>query len=280
MAKLFVGTENGSDVLMHYEDVGSGPPVILIHGWLLSGRAWEPQVPSLVDAGYRVITIDRRGYGKSSQPWGGHDYDTWADDIGLLIDHLGLEGVTLVGFSMAGGEVARYVARHGTSRLAGAVLASSVTPFLHITADNPQGGVDDASLQGIVDAMTDDRVAFVDGFLRDYYSTPGRTDLISEQQRQYHLHIAEFASPRALIEGARQFSLTDFRADLAGFDVPTLIIHGSGDVIVPFDVSARRTHEAIAGSELVVIEGAPHGMNATHPAEFNAALLGFLVTAR
>jgi non-heme chloroperoxidase len=276
MARINVGTENSMDIDLHYDDVGSGPPVVLVHGWPLSGRSWEAQVPALVDAGYRVITYDRRGFGWSSQPWGGYDYDTFAADLHALVEHLDLRDITLVGFSMGGGEVARYVGTHGSERVSRAVFAAAVPPFLHVNDDNPDGGLDDATIQGFIDGIRGDRVQFLDGFLTGFFAAGDRTDLVSEPARRYLLDIAEFASPKGTEDCVKAFSYTDFRDDLTRFDIPTLVIHGDSDAIVPFEVSGRRTHEGIDGSELVVVEGAPHGLNATHAGPFNDALLGFL----
>lgn len=263
-------------VNLHYEDHGAGKPVVLIHGWPLSGRSWEAQVPALVDAGHRVISYDRRGFGLSSQPWEGYDYDTLSADLHALIEHLDLREITLVGFSMGGGEVARYVGSHGTERVRKAAFAAAIPPFLHKTDANPDGGLDDATIQGFVDALHADRVGFIDSFLHNFFAAGERTDLISEPARLYNRHVAEFASPKGTIDCVRAFSHTDFRDDLKRFDIPTLVIHGDSDAIVPLEVSGRRTHKAIAGSELVVIEGAPHGVNATHPEQFNRALVDFL----
>ena len=276
MAKLQVGTENDAPIEIYYEDHGSGSPVVLVHGWPLSGRSWEAQVGPLVDAGHRVVTYDRRGFGWSSQPWDGYDYDTFTADLHALMEHLDLRDVTLVGFSMGGGEVARYVGTHGTDRVARAVFAAAVPPFLLKTDDNPDGGLDEATIASFQDGVTGDRLAFLDGFTRSFFAAGDRTDLISEQGRQYARDIAAFASPKGTLDCITAFSRTDFRGDLERFDLPALVIHGDSDAIVPFEVSGRRTHEAIAGSELVLIEGGPHGLNATHADEFNRALLDFL----
>jgi pimeloyl-ACP methyl ester carboxylesterase len=276
MAKLQVGTENDAPIELYYEDHGSGSPVVLVHGWPLSGRSWEAQVGPLVDAGHRVVTYDRRGFGWSSQPWDGYDYDTFTADLHALMEHLDLRDVTLVGFSMGGGEVARYVGTHGTDRVARAVFAAAVPPFLLKTDDNPDGGLDEATIASFQDGVTGDRLAFLDGFTRNFFAAGDRTDLISEQGRQYARDIAAFASPKGTLDCITAFGRTDFRGDLERFDLPSLVIHGDSDAIVPFEVSGRRTHEAIAGSELVVVEGGPHGLNATHAEEFNRALLAFL----
>jgi pimeloyl-ACP methyl ester carboxylesterase len=276
MPTLTVGNENGSPIDLYYEDHGSGRPVVLIHGWPLSGRSWEKQVPALIDAGHRVVTYDRRGFGSSSQPWSGYDYDTFAADLDALLAHLDLRDVTLVGFSMGGGEVARYLGRHGSERVAQAVFAGAVPPYLYKTDDNPDGGLDDATVQGFLDGVTGDRVAFLDGFVTTFFTAGSRSDLISEPSRLYHREIAEFASPKGTLECIKAFSYTDFRDDLAKIDVPTLVIHGDSDAIVPFEVSGKRTAEAVKDSRTVVVEGGPHGFNATHAEEFNRALLDFV----
>ena len=276
MAFLKVGEENSSPIESYYEDHGSGSPVVLMHGWPLSGRSWENQVPALVSAGYRVITYDRRGFGSSSQPWTGYDYDTFAADLDELLTALDLRDVTLVGFSMGGGEVARYIGNYGTGRVSKAVLAAAVPPYLYQSEDNPGGGLDDATIQQFEDGVRGDRIAFLEEFTKNFFTAGDRDDLVSEPSRLYHRDIAAFASPKGTLECIGAFGRTDFREDLEKFDVPTLIIHGDSDGIVPFEVSGRRSHETIPNSSLALIEGAPHGLNATHPEDFNRALLDFL----
>ncbi len=276
MPRLEVATDNGRPVELHYQDVGAGRPVVLIHGWPLSGRSWEAQVGPLVAAGHRVVTYDRRGFGASSQPWDGYDYDTFTADLHALLEHLDLRDVALVGFSMGGGEVVRYLATHGTDRVSRAVLAAAVPPYLYRSDDNPDGGQDDATIDQIRQGDVTDRLAFLDGFTRDYFTAGDRGLVVSEQQRQYALHIAEFASPKGTLDCITAFGRTDFRGDVAAVTVPTLVVHGDSDAIVPFEVSGRRSHELIPDSELVVIEGGPHGVNASHPEQFNEALIGFL----
>lgn len=275
MTKLHVGTENNDPIELHYEDYGTGKPLVLIHGWPLSGRSWENQIPALVEAGYRVITYDRRGFGESSQPWGGYDYDTFTADLHTLIEHLDLREVTLIGFSMGGGEVARYISTYGTERVAKAVLAAAVPPFLYKSDDNPDGVLDDAAIAGFLSGITEDRIAFLDGFTVNFFSAEG-TLKVSEFQRIYARDIAAFASPKATAECVNAFGATDFRPDLAKFTIPTLVIHGDSDAIVPFEASGKRAHEAINGSELVLIAGGPHGINASHAQQFNQALIDFL----
>jgi len=276
MGRITVGEENGTPLELSYEDRGSGQPVILIHGWPLSGRSWEQQVPALVEDGHRVITYDRRGFGASSQPWEGYDYDTFAADLHRLIELLDLTDVTLVGFSMGGGEVARYVGQYGTERVTKAVFAAAVPPYLYKTADNPEGGIDDAALTGFHDGIRADRIAFVDGFVTNFFAVRGTTDLVSEPLRSYNVAVAAAASPKGTLDCTTAFTKTDFRGDLTAFTIPTLVIHGDSDAIVPFEVSGRRTAEAIDGSKLVLVPDAPHGLNVTHAQTFNAELLAFL----
>jgi non-heme chloroperoxidase len=278
MATVKVGEENGTPVELYYEDHGSGRPVVLIHGWPLSGRSWEHQVPALIEAGHRVVTYDRRGFGWSSQPWAGYDYDTFTADLHALLEHLDLREVTLVGFSMGGGEVVRYLATHGTERVARAVLAAAVPPYLYKSEDNPEGGLDDATIAQFQAGVQGDRLAFLDEFTRQFFAAGDRTDLISEPQRLYARDIAAYASPKGTLDCIAAFGRTDFRPDLEGVKVPTLVIHGDADGIVPFEVSGKRSHAAIPNSGLVVIEGGPHGLNATHADEFNRALLDFLAS--
>ena len=275
MPRLPVGTENGNPIELHFEDYGVGTPVVLIHGWPLSGRSWENQVPALVEAGYRVIAYDRRGFGSSSQPWGGYDYDTFAADLDRLLQHLDLREVALVGFSMGGGEVVRYLGVYGSDRVAKAVLAAAVPPYLFKSGDNPAGALDDDAIAGFEAGVKSDRLAFLDQFASGFFSADGRLK-VSEAQRQYARDIAAFASPKATLDCIKAFGRTDFRGDLEKVTVPTLVIHGDSDAIVPFEASGKRSAEAIDGSELVLIEGGPHGINASHAEQFNQALLDFL----
>ena len=277
MSKLTVGTENRTPIELHYEDHGVGKPVVLIHGWPLSGRSWENQVPALVAAGFRVITYDRRGFGGSSQPWGGYDYDTFAADLDALMRHLDLRDATLVGFSMGGGEVARYIGTYGTERVSKAVLAAAVPPFLFKSDDNPDGALDDKAIAGFEAGVKGDRIAFLDQFTHGFFSA-GNEIKVSEAQRQYARDIAAFASPKGTLDCIAAFGRTDFRGDLKKFKVPTLVIHGDSDAIVPIEHSGKRAAAAIAGSKLVVIKGGPHGINASHADEFNRALIAFLAS--
>ena len=276
MGRLTVGSENGTPIELHYEDHGSGAPVVLIHGWPLSGRSWEAQVPALIAAGHRVITYDRRGFGQSSQPTSGYDYDTFAADLDGLLQHLDVQGATLVGFSMGGGEVVRYLSTYGDARVSKAVLAAAVPPYLYKSAENPDGGLDDATIEQFETGVKTDRLAFLEGFTKNFFAAGDKTDLVSEPLRHYSWLLAAGASPKGTLDCIAAFGRTDFRDDLAKVTVPTLVIHGDSDAIVPFEVSGKRAAESIKGSTLVVIKGGPHGINATHPQEFNAALLSFL----
>ncbi|WP_199509495.1 alpha/beta fold hydrolase [Nucisporomicrobium flavum] len=266
-------TSDGAD--LYYEDFGSGDPVVLIHGWPLSGRSWEAQIPALVADGKRVITYDRRGFGKSSQPWTGYDYDTFAADLRALLEHLDLTGVTLVGFSMGGGEVARYLGTYGTDRVSKAVFAGAVPPYLYKSDDNPDGALDDATIKQFQDGVTTDRIAFVDGFAENFFKAGG-TLKVSDNQVRYAQELAHVASAKGTLDCIAAFGLTDFRGDLAKITIPTLVIHGDSDAIVPIEHSGKRTAESIPGAKLVVIQDGPHGINASHPTEFNEALLSFL----
>ncbi|MFD9376450.1 alpha/beta fold hydrolase [Streptomyces sp. NPDC059999] len=276
MPRINVSTDKDHSVELHFEDFGRGRPVVLVHGWPLSGRSWEPQVGPLVEAGYRVITYDRRGFGSSTQPWEGYDYDTLAADLDALLTDLDLRDATLVGFSMGGGEVVRYLHNYGSSRVRQAVLAAAVPPYLHKSADNPDGGLDDAAITQFEDGVRSDRPAFLEGFVTGFFQAGEKTDLVSAAQHRYHVHLAEGASPQGTLDCIKAFARTDFRDDLARIDVPTLIVHGSQDAIVPFEVSGKRSHEALPGSTLALIEGAPHGLNLTHAQEFNRHLIDFL----
>ncbi|WP_348761848.1 alpha/beta hydrolase [uncultured Salinisphaera sp.] len=276
MAYLNVGQENSAPIELYYEDVGAGKPVVLIHGWPLSGRSWENQVMALVEAGYRVITYDRRGFGQSSQPFSGYDYDTLAADLNTLIETLDLKEATLVGFSMGGGEVARFVGNHGTARLERVVFAAAVPPYLYVSEDNPDGGLDDATIASFEDGVKTDRAAFFEDFSTNFFSTEKDGLLVSEANRVYHRNIAWAASPKGTLDCIAAFGRTDFRDDLKAIDVPVLVIHGDADGIVPLEVSGKRTADSVADGSLHVIEGGPHGINATHAQAFNEALIAFL----
>lgn len=263
-------------VRLHIEDSGgSGRPVVLIHGWPLTTQSWEPQAEVLRDAGFRVVAYDRRGFGRSDKPATGYGYDVLADDLQRVIDQCGLDDVTLVGFSMGGGEVARFASRCGAGRLHSLVFAAAVTPCLLQSAHNPEGPLTPDKARDKRQAMERDRDAYFDNFTRSFYSADGVL-LVTEQQRDAAIAQCQQSAQHAALACMDSFANTDFRADLAGIRLPTLVLHGDADAIVPLAGSGRRTHEAVAGSELVVIAGAPHGFNLSHAVVFNQALLQFL----
>lgn len=274
MPTVNAGTDGRTPVELYYEDHGDGRPVVLIHGWPLSNRSWEAQTGALVDAGFRVVAYDRRGFGWSSQPRSGYEYDTLAADLGVLMDHLDLRDATLVGFSMGGGEVARYIGTHGTDRVAQAVFAAAIPPALKQTSDNPDGGVTDEVLAGFQAEVRKDRMAFLEGFMTNFFSAGGELK-VSDAQRRYALELAQWASPKGTHDCIAAWG-SDFRADLERCDVPVLVIHGDSDAIVPVEVSGRRTAETVKDGRLHVIPGGPHGINASHAEEFNRVLLDFL----
>ena len=264
------------DVNLHVEDTGgTGRPVVLIHGWPLSGKSWSEQVPVLAQAGYRVITYDRRGFGDSDKPKTGYTYDTLAEDLHNLVLALDLDDVTLVGFSMGGGEVARYLSAYGPERVHSVVFAAAVTPYLEQTSGNPDGPLDKKTAAGFAASLTKDQDAFYDQFTTQFFSVDGELK-VAEAQRQEALALAGQADKNAALQTMTAWGTTDFRDDLTKVTVPTLVIHGDGDATVPFEGSGARTHVAVPGSELVVVPGAPHGLNVSHAAEFNEALLQFL----
>jgi pimeloyl-ACP methyl ester carboxylesterase len=275
MPYLSVDRENSGSIHLYYQDHGTGKPVLLIHGWPLSGASWEKQVPALLDAGCRVITYDRRGFGHSSHPMHGYDYDTLSGDLDKIVTQLDLSDITLVGFSMGGGEVARYLSLYGSGRVSEAVFMSAVPPFLLKTPDNPEG-LDGHVFEDIKQAIAADRPAFLAKFLADFYNVDlFRGKRVSEEAVRLSWNIAAAASPKGTIDCVSAW-LTDFRPDLRRIDIPTLIIHGDADRIVPFPASGKRTHEMVRGSRLAVVKGGPHGINWTHAEEVNGQLLGFL----
>jgi non-heme chloroperoxidase len=264
------------DVRLHMEDSGGeGRAVVLIHGWPLSAEAWGPQVSVLRAAGYRVVAYDRRGFGRSDKPATGYDYDTLADDLQRVLDACDLREVSLVGFSMGGGEVARYIGRFGESRLHSVVFAAAVPPYLLKTADNPQGPLTPEAARLAIQALTGDRAAYFEQFTRHFYSAHGAL-LATEAQRVEALRLCQQSSQVAALACMEAFGSTDFRLDLSRVSVPTLVIHGEADAIVPIEASGDLTHRAVPHSLMVRVPGAPHGLNATHPQVFNDALLDFL----
>jgi non-heme chloroperoxidase len=271
-----VGQENSTSIDLYYEDHGpSGTPVVLIHGWPLSGASWEKQVAALLTAGHRVITYDRRGFGQSSKPATGYDYDTFAEDLHKLVTALDLRDFALVGFSMGGGEVARYLGIHGSERVSKAVFMAAVPPFLLKTPDNPSG-VDGSVFDGIKKGIVADRPAFLSAFLANFYNIDvlgGKR--ISDQVVQSSWNVAVGASPKGTLDCVTAW-YTDFRKDLQRIDVPTLVIHGDSDRILPIEVTGKLTQKAIKGSRLLVVEGGPHGLNWTHADKVNPELVDFL----
>jgi non-heme chloroperoxidase len=273
---LPANTAPASTVRLHVDDSGgSGRPVVLIHGWPLSAQAWEPQVSVLEAAGYRVVAYDRRGFGRSDKPESGYSYDVLADDLQRVMDQCGLQDVTLVGFSMGGGEVARYITRHGESRLHNMVFAAAVPPCLMKSADNPDGPLTPEAAQEKKHALEQDRDAFFNEFTKNFFSANGVLQ-VTESQRSAAIALCQQSAQHAALACMDSFSTTDFREDLKKVTVPTLVIHGDADGIVPITGSGQRTHRAIPHSQMVTVNGAPHGFNLSHAQAFNDALLDFL----
>jgi non-heme chloroperoxidase len=275
MPRIAVGTENSAPIELHYEDHGSGRPVVLIHGYPLDGNSWERQEWVLLPAGYRCISYDRRGFGRSSQPTTGYDYDTFAADLNTLLEDLGLVDVVLVGFSMGTGEVIRYLGTYGSGRVRKAALFGTIPPFLLKTDDNPQG-VDGQVFEDIKSAIVKDRYAYFKDFLDNFYNTDKLApDRISPQAWQASFNVAAGASPYASYVSVDAW-LTDFRGDLPKVDVPVLVVHGTEDRILPFSATAERLPDLVENLRLVRVEGGPHNIGWTHPDEVNQALLDFL----
>jgi non-heme chloroperoxidase len=275
MPYITVGKENSGNIDIYYEDHGSGKPVVLIHGYPLSGASWEKQVPGLLEAGHRVITYDRRGFGKSSQPTTGYNYDTFAEDLYKVVTHLELRDFALVGFSMGGGEVARYLGKYGSKGVSKAVFLSSVPPFLLKTKDNPEG-VDGSVFEGIQKAIIADRYTFFTEFFKNFYNTDvfmGKR--VSEHVVHASWNLAAGASATASLACVPTWH-EDFRDDLSRVDVPTLVIHGDADRIVPFTAAGMRTAKLIKGARLITVKEGPHCITWTHAEQVNSALLEFL----
>ena len=275
MSTITVGTENSTAIELYYEDHGSGQPVVLIHGYPLDGSSFEKQTRVLLEAGYRVITYDRRGSGKSSQPTVGYDYDTFAADLKVVLDTLDLTDAVLVGFSMGTGEVARYIGNYGSARVAKAVFLGSLQPFLLQTDDNPTG-VPQEVFDGLLKAVKADRFAFFTGFYQNFYNLDENLgSRVSQEVVDVSQSIAAGSSFYSSVADQPTW-LTDFRGDIPKIDVPALIVHGTADRILPIDSTGRVFAKSLPSAEYVEIEGAPHGMLWTHHAEVNAVLLAFL----
>lgn len=270
------GTDaKGSPVRIYYNDYGTGKPVILIHGWPLSSDMWEYQINDLVNSGHRVIAYDRRGFGQSSKPWDGYDYDTMTDDLKALIDNLELKDITLIGFSMGGGEVVRYFSRHGGKGITKVILIASITPYMLQTDSNPNG-VPQETFDGMTEEMLNDRIDFLDGFGKTFFGVGILNHPLSDPLLDYFRMLTSFASPRATQECAKAFATTDFRKEMSSVNVPTLIIHGDADETVPLAATAQEAVKAIPGSTLTIYENSPHGLFYTDRVRLNKDLISFL----
>jgi non-heme chloroperoxidase len=267
--------ETDKNVKLYVKDYGKGKPVILIHGWPLSNEMWEYQIEFLVQNNFRVIAYDRRGFGKSSQPWDGYDYDTLTDDLKEIIEQLKLENVALVGFSMGGGEVVRYFSRHGGKGVTKAALISSIIPFLLKTDDNPEGRPKEKG-EATAAAIREDRIGFLENFGKTFFGVNIINKPLSTPLLEYYRNLCSLASPRATLKCAESLSNTDFRDELHTIKVPTLIIHGDDDKNVPIEVSSQKTAEALTNNTFIVYEGAPHGLFYTEKDKLNQDLLNFL----
>ncbi len=275
MPYITVGKENSGNIDLYYEDHGSGKPIVLIHGYPLNGASWEKQTAALLAAGYRVITYDRRGFGKSSQPATGYNYDTFAEDLQKVVKKLELKDFALAGFSMGGGEVARYLGRYGSKGVSKAIFVSAVPPYLMKTPDNPEG-VDGSVFEGIQKAIAADRYAFFTEFFKNFYNTDqllGKR--VSEQAVQSSWNVAAGASATASLACVPTWH-EDFRKDLARIDVPSLVIHGDADRIVPITASGLRTAKLIRGARILVVTDGPHCITWTHADEVNREMVSFL----
>jgi len=260
---------------LYVKDWGAGRPVILMHGWPLSADSWDDQAMAIADAGFRAIAYDRRGFGRSEQPWSGYNYDTLADDLASVIEETGATDAAIVGFSMGGGEVARYMSRHGGKNVSQAVIISSVVPYMLKTEDNP-AGTDKATFDQMTEGIKKDRAAFFASFFKDFYGVGYISQPVSDELLEASRNVAMQASLKATLACAEAFATTDFRPDLSAFSVPTLIIHGTADKTVPIDAAGRAAAKGITNAELIEYDGAPHGLFATHKEQLTADLLGFL----
>src|SRR6201984_1927438 len=275
MPYVTVGKENSSNIDLHYEDHGSGQPVVLIHGYPLNGASWEKQERALLHAGYRVITYDRRGFGKSSQPAIGYDYDTFAADLNTLLEHLDLHDAVLVGHSMGTGEVTRYLGRYGSARVAKGVLLSPIPPYLLQAGGNPHRAAH-SPFDGFAQAAKADPPAWMKGFLDTFYNIDTlRGTLVSDQAWQASWNLAVTASATAAVACIPTWA-TDFRDDLPKIDVPMLVVQGDADQVLPLDKTGKRLPGLIKDVQLVIVEGGPHAIPWTHAAQVNTALLDFI----
>ncbi|MCC6290282.1 MAG: alpha/beta hydrolase [Chitinophagaceae bacterium] len=271
----FNDKKTGEEISIAYSDYGKGQPVILIHGWPSSKEMWEYQVNDLVEGGYRVIKYDRRGFGKSSKPWSGYDYDTLADDLHEVITQLNLQNTVLVGFSMGGGEVVKYIARYGQDRIAQIALISSIIPFMLKTVNNPDG-VDEEIFDDMINGIRNDRIGFIDEFGKQFFGVGFLSKPISTPLLNHYLQLASVATQQSTVECIKSFSRTDFRNDVNSITIPALIVHGDNDKIVPFETSSKRAAAMLPHADLAIYEGAPHGLFYTHRERLNADLLNFL----
>ena len=271
--------ENSEVIQLCYEDYGKGKPVVLLHGWPLCKEMWEYQLDVLVSAGLRVITYDRRGFGNSSKPWNGYDYDTLADDLNTVLDKLDLQDVTLVCFSMGGGEMARYCSRHGGKRVNSIILVSSILPYLLQTEDNPDG-VTEEHLNSMLKQVQEDRINFLDEFGRHFFGADFFNHPLRHPLMEYYRMLGSLASPRATKECMKAFVYTDFREDMKAINMPVLIIHGDADKTVPINASSRKAAELIADTQFVLYEGAPHGLFYTEKNRLCQDIISFVTTGK
>lgn len=269
----YIETNDGTSI--HVKDIGQGKPVVLIHGWPLTGDMFEYQTLALLEAGYRVITYDRRGFGQSGHGATGYDYDTFADDLAAVLNELDVQGATLVGFSMGGGEIARYLSRHGSQRITKVALVSSVVPYLLKTDDNPEG-VDESVFNNMKAQVREDRFAFLQDFAKQFYGVGFISRPVSQGLLDWSFLLGSMASPKATVDCIDAFSKTDFRPDLASFTMPTLVIHGTADKTVPIEPSGRAAANGIAGAQFIEYDGEPHGLFATAPTRLNQDLISFI----
>ncbi|WP_066478626.1 MULTISPECIES: alpha/beta fold hydrolase [unclassified Sphingomonas] len=254
---------------------GDGPPVVLVHGWPLNADSWDAQALGLAEAGYTVIAYDRRGFGRSEQPWHGYDYDTFADDLADVLDAVDVEDAAIIGFSMGGGEIARYMSRHEGARVVKAGLIGAVTPFLLQTDDHPNGAPQSV-FDGMMAGVRADRAEFMQGFLKGFFGLENNPEALSDSAVHHHWNMAMMAGLHPTLQCIAAFGTTDFRADMAAFTVPTLIVHGTADSIVPIDITARVAATMITDATLIEYDGAPHGLAATHADRLTEDLIEFL----